>query len=289
MLRQALDAAGTQEDDQLMGVEPLPGSASGETDSLLPDSNTQQNYASYSATSNADNTDSSDDGESRSQAQSYDDDEEWQEAWRKRHQNGPAPVQVGLVEKTLQKVKGYFFLVLNVENLWDSPTASVSDRQVVSRKNHCVVLFWFFILAASYASERSAFKLLVDRTGPFRLFTVEVITFSHALIVGLGMLISAIARRNFSMKPLGIPIVDIGRKLFFCGLCSTVDCVQQVHLYLLTISSVMALLDTIHILLVFLTGLNVPPTLTVILVQFTLPLTALLTQFVHTVSLFSER
>jgi hypothetical protein len=43
----------------------------------------------------------------------------------------------------------------------------------------------------------------------------------------------------------------------------------------------MALLDTIHILLVFLTGLNVPPTLTVILVQFTLPLTALLTQFVH--------
>lgn len=43
----------------------------------------------------------------------------------------------------------------------------------------------------------------------------------------------------------------------------------------------MALLDTIHILLVFLTGLHVPPTLTVILVQFTLPLTALLAQFVH--------
>jgi hypothetical protein len=215
MLRQALDAARTQEEEQLV-VEPLPGSASVETDSLLPDSNTQQSYATYPATSTTDN---SDDGESRSQVESYDDDEEWKEAWRQRQQNGPAPVKVGLVEKTWQKVKGCFFLVLNVENLWDSPSATSSEHHGVSRKNHCVVLFWFFVLAASYASERSAFKLLVDRTGPFRLFTVEVITFSHAFIVGLGMLISAIARKDFSMKPLGIPIVDVGRKLFSSTNC----------------------------------------------------------------------
>lgn len=43
----------------------------------------------------------------------------------------------------------------------------------------------------------------------------------------------------------------------------------------------MALLDTAHMLLLFLTGPHVAPTLTVILVQFTLPLTALITQFVH--------
>jgi hypothetical protein len=218
MLRQALDAARTQEEEQLLVVQPLPGSASvGETDSLLPESNTQQSYA---ATNNTDNN--SEDGESRSQTQSYDDDEEWEEAWRNRHQNGPAPVQVGLVEKIWQRVKGCFFLVLNVENLWDSPSASASssERIVVPGKNHCVVLFWFFVLAASYASERSTFKLLVDRTGPFRLFTVEVITFSHALMVGMGMLISAIARKDFSMKPLGIPIVDVG-----CKFSSSVDCV----------------------------------------------------------------
>jgi hypothetical protein len=213
MLRQALDAAQTQEEEQVVG-EPLPAFASTETDSLLPDSNTQQ---SYEATTNTDN---SEDSESRSQTHSYDDDEEWKEAWRKRHHNDPAPVQVGLVEKTWQKVKGYFFLVLNVDNLWDSPSASSSERDGVSTKNHCVVLFWFFVLAASYASERTVFKVLADRTGPFRLFAVEVITFSHALIIGLGMLISAIARKDFSMKPLGIPIVDVGRKFF-----SPADCV----------------------------------------------------------------
>ena len=43
----------------------------------------------------------------------------------------------------------------------------------------------------------------------------------------------------------------------------------------------MALLDTIHLLMVFLTGRAVCPTLSVILVQFTLPLSAILTQFVR--------
>ncbi|KAG7352519.1 CRT-like, chloroquine-resistance transporter-like protein [Nitzschia inconspicua] len=147
-------------------------------------------------------------------------------------------------------IKGCFILVVNVENLWDAP----GQGRQINRRNHCVVLLWFVILAASYTAERTTYKLIVDRTGPFRLFSVEMVAFTHALMVGLGMLISAIYRKNFSWQPLGIPLVDVG---------------------------LMALLDTVHMLLVFLTGYHVAPTLTVILSQFTLPLTALISQFVH--------
>jgi len=55
-----------------------------------------------------------------------------------------------------------------------------------------------------------------------------------------------------TMQPLGIPVVDVG---------------------------LMALLDTLHMLLVFLTGYHVAPTLTVILVQATLPLTGLISEY----------
>jgi hypothetical protein len=50
---------------------------------------------------------------------------------------------------------------------------------------------------------------------------------------------------------------------------------------IIILATVMALLDTVHMLLVFITGIHVSPTNTIILAQFTLPLTALITQFVH--------
>jgi hypothetical protein len=88
-----------------------------------------------------------------------------------------------------------------------------------------------------------------------------MVTLTHALMIGTGMLISAISRKDFSMQPLGIPFID-------CGL--------------------MALLDTVSSLLMYITGYHVAPTLTVILIQFTIPLTALISQFVHSDGFFKR-
>ena len=204
MLRQALDAA-LKGQEQREQIEVAEARSVTETDSLLPDASTQAEQ-SYAATSNNDEF-----GESESQ--SFDDEHYIIEGWEDSARHAAVP-EASILGRVWNLIKGCFFLVLNVENLWDSPD-SVADG-LVSRRNHCVVLFWFFILAASYASERCSFKLLVDRTGPFRLFAVEMVTFSHAMMIGLGMLISAVSRKDFQMQALGIPIVDVGCKSICC-------------------------------------------------------------------------
>ena len=243
MLRQALDAAKGQHQQQTREAE---DQSPTETDSLLPDSR-EQNYAA-TATPAAADTNVVVDEDDGNESQLYEDEDygDWD-------QGMPPPPEDSFCEKMWKGVKGCIVLVVNVENLWDSPDMN-GPHAPRSRKNKFIVLFWFFILASSYATERSTFKFLVDRTCPFRLFAIQMVTFSHALMIGLGMFISACSRKDFTMQTLGVPIVDVG---------------------------LMALLDTVHLLLVFLTGPHVSPTLTVILVQFTLPLTAIFTQFVH--------
>lgn len=184
-------------------------------------------------------------------------------------------------QKIWSGIKAFVRIVANVENLWDeetpptSPTASTveasRDPHRHRRRNNFVVLFWFVVLASSYMGERSTFKLLVDRAGPFRLVSVQLVTFSHAVMLGVGLLGSYYVRRRVQQQqqqftsaavtaavepsmPLGVPLVDIG---------------------------LMALLDTVTLLLVFITGFHVSPTLTVLLVQFIIPLTAFLSQFMH--------
>jgi hypothetical protein len=228
-----------------------------------------------------------------------DDEEEDDEYWQGEDSSLNGTTTTARRESLLCRIwggiKSFVLLVANVENLYDSDydsnqynnnnhhhhhhlpeeSSSSSLRQSprLARRNSIIVFFWFVILATTYTCERSTFKLLVDRAGPFRLFAVEMVTATHATLLGTGMFVSWLItksnnhrRRNLRAAlfegsssdtgrlPLGIPIVDVG---------------------------VMALLDIFNLLLVFLTGIHVPPTLTVILVQFTLPLTAFMTQFTH--------
>jgi hypothetical protein len=192
---------------------------------------------------------------------SYDDggtDDDTDDEWHDNDNDEEEPVhKLSVLEKMWQGAKSSFTIVANVENLWDTPpeqrqTEAGRSRHNTSRANS-VVAFWFIVLATSYAGERATFKILIDRAGPFRLFAAEMVTCSHAIMLGIIMIISYMTKQ-ISIHSLGVPVVDVG---------------------------LMALLDTVSLLLVFLTGYHVPPTLTVILVQFTLPLVAFLTQFVH--------
>jgi len=274
MLRQALDEAENHE-KKLQQCK-LQEDAKAESNSLItlptPDEIPRvvnQRYGATSSMSKRNNDfdrgavyddDDDDGGDQSSDEEEYSlrADEYWEterssitDSLRKRCSN--------IVIRVWSLIKGCFTIVVNVENVWDSPTTS--QGREIRRRNHCVILFWFFILAISYTTERVSYKLLVDRSGPFRLLAVEVVTFTHALMVGCSMLVFAISRKDFTVQPLGIPMVDVG---------------------------LMALLDTLNMLLVFLTGYHVAPTLTVILVQFTLPLTALISQVVHPDGYFNK-
>lgn len=165
--------------------------------------------------------------------------------------------------KVWRNIQNFVRVVVNVENLWDEKSSDSSpspeEDEEPSRKakrrrrNYLIVIFWFVVLATSYAAERSSFKLLVDLSGPFRIFAVQAVTAAHAIVLGIFMFIGHLLGYRGRLA-LGIPVVDV---------------------------ALMAVLDTMNILLVFLSGYHVAPTLSVILVQFTLPLTVFLTQLVH--------
>ena len=255
MLRQALDEAENQQrlqqqQQQQEQQQPQEQEQTNERSALLPPVavvRTQRQDINYEAT-NSGNGYIDDHGYDEGSDYEEDDDDD---EYSLEEESIASQVDSYLI-RAWKAAKGCFMIVVNVENLWDSPTTRQGEE--ISRRNKGVVLFWFFILALSYSGERTTFKLLVDRSGPFRLLSVGIVTLTHSIMVGCGMLISAISRKDFSMQPLGIPPVDV---------------------------ALMALLDTVHMLLVFLTCYHVAPTLTVILSQFTLPLTALLSQFVH--------
>lgn len=187
MLRRALDAADEQH-EQLFPSD-------SETTSLATGPQHDE-YGSLTATkSDADNSEdyTFDDDD-------VEDDEEDDEEDEERESN--------ILCKIVDKIRSFIRLVANVDNLWDSPSGTGNRHS-----KRYIVFFWFTSLAVAYATERTTFKLLVDRTGPFRLFSGLVLTSSHALLLLLGMLISHFVTKTWKgFKALGIPIVDVGCK-----------------------------------------------------------------------------
>eukprot|EP00816_Leptocylindrus_hargravesii_P012275 CAMPEP_0196806044 /NCGR_PEP_ID=MMETSP1362-20130617/5908_1 /TAXON_ID=163516 /ORGANISM="Leptocylindrus danicus, Strain CCMP1856" /LENGTH=519 /DNA_ID=CAMNT_0042179329 /DNA_START=413 /DNA_END=1972 /DNA_ORIENTATION=- len=140
--------------------------------------------------------------------------------------------------KIMRQLKIFCMNVADVENVWDSPN--------VSRKRKVGVIFWLLALALSYATERSTFKILVDHAGPFRMFAAEAISALYATILGVTMLCKAFSHGSFECKALGFPLADVG---------------------------VMAILDSVQLLLCVISGSKIPPVYLVLLVQMNIPVT----------------
>ena len=156
------------------------------------------------------------------------------------------------------KIRSAVVAIADVDNVWDSPDAANHQRHGqnfggaysedpssnsnnianeknnnasmilynvitggTSTRNRTAAIFWFIFLSTSYASERSTFKLLVDRVGPFRLFSAELILGTHALFTAMGMLIGHFFFRKEKKEHegnsfgLGIPLADVGCEFFY--------------------------------------------------------------------------
>mmetsp|Transcript_28760 Transcript_28760/g.45285 ORF Transcript_28760/g.45285 Transcript_28760/m.45285 type:complete len:676 (+) Transcript_28760:24-2051(+) len=190
--------------------------------------------------------------------------------------------------KLARKIRAVAVIIADVDNVWDSPENSVgSSNSNRSRRannnnggnnarssvydvitggtstirNRTAAIFWFVVLSVSYASERSTFKIMVDRVGPFRLFSAEVILGMHVIFSSFAIIFWNIFWNKDEQGSsygsgfgLGLPLADVG---------------------------LMAILDTVYLLVGVISGAHVPPVLTVILVQAVIPLTACFTQCVH--------
>jgi len=125
--------------------------------------------------------------------------------------------------------------------------------QYVSFRHKLGALFWFLVLATAYGVERGVFKIMIDRMGPFRMVVAtEFVMAVHALVLGVSLLIRSLTCGRQAMKgTVMLPLADIG---------------------------LMAIFDTIQLLLAVISGSHVAPMLTAVLVHFTIPASTFMNQ-----------
>lgn len=129
---------------------------------------------------------------------------------------------------------------------------SLSGGKHVSLRHKVVVLFWFLVLAAFYALERCSFKIMADRMGPFRMVVGgEIVVVTHAFITGTWMLLRWVCGKSKRTTAM-LPLADIG---------------------------LMAILDSVQLLLCAISASHVAPILTAILVHVTIPFNTLINKF----------
>eukprot|EP00591_Stephanopyxis_turris_P014340 CAMPEP_0195535432 /NCGR_PEP_ID=MMETSP0794_2-20130614/44255_1 /TAXON_ID=515487 /ORGANISM="Stephanopyxis turris, Strain CCMP 815" /LENGTH=612 /DNA_ID=CAMNT_0040668571 /DNA_START=35 /DNA_END=1871 /DNA_ORIENTATION=+ len=183
-------------------------------------------------------------------------------------------------------IQDTILILIRVDSVWDSPVITgegvASDGSIsisgggtlssfnsgnISTRRKLGVLVWLSVLVLAYTAERYTFKVLVDRVGPFRLFAGEVLTGFHAMVLGMIIFVPGLVRRMLNRnqnreesvgfhqwKLVNVPLADIG---------------------------LMAILDSVHLLLALISGSHVSPFLTVMLVQLTIPLTICFTQCIN--------
>eukprot|EP00979_Chaetoceros_neogracilis_P006266 scaffold1264_cov263-Chaetoceros_neogracile.AAC.4 len=201
--------------------------------------------------------------------------------WRSIECKVMEPVIIPIV-KLYRLIRDAVILITNTDDVWDSPAfdtttnhrrdrsgsiqsnssgSTLQQRQgytrrlrdippTVSLRHKFVVFFWILVLATFYALERTSFKIMTDRMGPFRMVIgVEVVLAMHAIIGGTLTFFRWVCRNKAKRANAGLgmlPLADVG---------------------------LMAVLDTIQLLLVVISGSHVAPILTAILVHVTIPIT----------------
>jgi hypothetical protein len=201
MLGQVLDAAERQLRQEQHPLSDASSNLNGEGKVL--GTQLHDEYGSITKSDDDDDDDYDESGVEDSTTFAFGDDDEEEDI-----SFGDPSLRASCCLKLIRLIHSLVLAVANVDNLWDSP----ANRR--TKKTWFVVLFWFTMLAISYALERTTFKLLVDGMGPFRLFSSIVLTGTHALFLSSGLVIGRLLRNTWGrgFRSLGIPVVDIGCK-----------------------------------------------------------------------------